>query len=43
MVIDNRKDMKPLKISDHYKFIEQIVGYDQYLSDFENEIIPTKF
>lgn len=33
--------MKSLKISDHYKFIEQIVGYDQYLSDFENEIIPT--
>lgn len=41
MVIDNRKDVKPLKISDHYKSIEQIVGYEQYLSDFEDEIIPT--
>lgn len=41
MVIDNRKDVKPLNISDYYKSIEQIVSYEQYLSDFEDEIIPT--
>lgn len=28
-----------MNISDHYKSIEQVVGFEQYLSDFENEIM----
>ena len=28
-----------MNISDYYKSIEQVVGYEQYLSDFENEIM----
>lgn len=35
----NRKERNRLNISDHYKSIEQVVGYEQYLSDFENEVM----